>query len=87
MEAYLSAEENVGTIRTMILRSAAPHLLKGDAQTQDREASKRLNAVIFPELRRKYNDVLGIAETPSGNLESDRTELSRSLLELFRNYG
>ena len=53
MEAYLSEEENVGAIRTMILRYAAPHFLKGDAQAQDREASKRLNAVIFPEVRLK----------------------------------
>ena len=38
MEAYLSEEENVGAIRTMILRYAAPQLLKGDAQAQDRDA-------------------------------------------------
>ena len=68
MGAYLSEQENVGAIRTMILRDAAPHLLKGDAQAQDRDASKRLNAVILPELRQKYNDVIDIPDKASGNL-------------------
>ena len=48
MGSYLSEQENVGAIRTIILRDAAPHLLKGDAQAQDREAAKRLSAVILP---------------------------------------
>ena len=84
MGAYLSEQENVGAIRTMILRDAAPHLLKGDAQAQDRDASKRLNAVILPELRQKYNDVIDIPDKASGNLDADRRALSRSCRELLK---
>jgi hypothetical protein len=68
----------------MILNIAAPQLLKGETQTQGRDASKRLSSVIFPELRQKYIDVVDISEKSSGNLEADRNELTRSLLELAK---
>ena len=84
MGAYIFEQGNVEAIRTTILRDVAPHLLDGDAQSQDRAASKRLIAVILQELRLKYIDVLDIPVNPSGNLEADRKSLSSSVLELLK---